>query len=35
MDPRSKGFVDLDRPKEDTFDIDYEKALAAFTGGES
>jgi len=29
MDPRSR-FKDLDKPTEDTLEIDYEKALAAF-----
>jgi hypothetical protein len=31
MDPRSRPqYKDLDQPKEDSFEIDYEKALAAF-----
>jgi hypothetical protein len=33
MDPRSK-FVDLDKPQENSFEIDYEKALAAFEEGD-
>lgn len=33
MDPRSR-FVDLDKPQENSFEIDYEKALAAFEQGD-
>jgi hypothetical protein len=33
MDPRAK-FVDLDKPNENSFEIDYEKALAAFEEGD-
>lgn len=33
MDPRAKAFVDLDKPQENSFDMDYEKALAAFEEG--
>jgi hypothetical protein len=32
MDPRAR-FVDLDKPQENAFEIDYEKALAAFEEG--
>jgi len=37
MDPRANNkfvFKDLDKPQEDSFEIDYEKALAAFATGE-
>jgi len=34
VDPREPvTYVDLDRPPEDNFEIDYEKALAAFASG--
>jgi hypothetical protein len=33
MDPRAK-FIDLDKPQENAFEIDYEKALAAFEEGD-
>jgi len=38
MDPRSKSlfvFKDLDKPQDDSFEIDYEKALAAFAEDDS
>jgi len=34
LDPRDRKFKDLDKPVEDSFEIDYEKALAAFVVGD-
>jgi len=34
IDPRSPvTYIDLDKPPEDNFELDYEKALAAFAAG--